>query len=100
MKPTGCWSEGKCCAVSLSHENRVVNTVNNKYPIAVEKEWFANKNRTIIGAIALDSIDEDWAYVILEKDKEGIFHWIDGDVSLKTREIAREQILKKMEEIG
>jgi len=74
-----------------------------EYPIpdiiAVEKEWFANRNRTVIGTILLDTSDNDWSYVILQKESAGIFRWIDGEVSLATNDIAREQLLKKLGEI-
>lgn len=68
--------------------------------IAVEKEWFANKKRTVLGAVLLDSSDNDWSYVILQKAEEGIFHYIDGEVSLDTKEVAREKLINKMKEIG
>ena len=71
------------------------------YPgiIAVEEEWFSNKSRTAIGAILLDSSDEDWSYVVLEKDADETFRWNDGEVSLDNREITREKLIKRMEEI-
>lgn len=67
--------------------------------IAVEKEWFADRQRTILGALLLDRTDKDWAYIVLGRDEKCIFRWIDGDVSVKDRRQAREQLLATMQRI-
>jgi len=40
---------------------------------AEEVEWYANSNETILGVIALDKIDSDFAAVILGRDEIGRF---------------------------
>ena len=63
---------------------------------ADEKEWYVDNNKTILGVLLLDKTDHDWAYAVLGKDKAGIFRWIDGQVSIKEREEARNQLLSAM----
>ena len=64
--------------------------------IAVEKEWFADKQRIILGALVLDRTDDDWGYVVLGRDQWGTFRWIDGEVSIEGRDQAREQLVATM----
>ena len=64
--------------------------------IAVEKEWFADKQRIICGALVLDRTDDDWGYVVLGRDQWGIFRWIDGEVSIEGRDQARERLVATM----
>jgi len=64
--------------------------------IAVEKEWFADRQRIILGALLLDRTDEDWIYVVLGRDQLGTFRWIDGEVSIANCDQARERLLAKM----
>lgn len=64
--------------------------------IADEKEWFADKNRVILGVLLLDRTDRDWTYAVLGRDEAGVFRWIDGQSSIKTRDKARNQLLATM----
>jgi hypothetical protein len=67
--------------------------------IGVEKEWFADRRRVILGALVLDRTDQDWGYVVLGRDQRGIFRWIDGEVSLEDRDRARERLVATMARI-
>ena len=67
--------------------------------IAVEKEWFADRERTLLGALLLDRTDEDWVYVVLGRDQLGTFRWIDGESSIKSRGLARERLVATMQRI-
>jgi hypothetical protein len=53
-----------------------------------EKGWFADDAGVIIGAVTFDVTDEDWGYVVLESDEDGLFRGIDVEVSLLSREEA------------
>ena len=67
--------------------------------ISRDKEWYADKDRIILGAILLDTIDNDWVYIILGRDGKGVFRWIEGEVSIVDRDKARERLVKKMKSI-
>lgn len=61
-----------------------------------DKEWYTDKDRIILGAVLLDTVDNDWVYIILGRDENGVFRWIEGEVSIKDRDKARENLVQKM----
>jgi len=63
--------------------------------LAIEKEWFADKYRIILGCLLLDRTDDDWVYVILGKDEKGTYRWIDGG-SNEVCDKAREDLVVAM----
>lgn len=67
--------------------------------IAVEKEWFADRQRIILGALLLDRTDEDWTYVVLGRDESGTFRWIDSESSIDNRDQGRERLITTMQRI-
>ncbi|RJO61362.1 MAG: glycosaminoglycan attachment protein [Dehalococcoidia bacterium] len=67
--------------------------------LAVEKEWYSDTVQTLLGSVLLDNTDHDWTYVILGKDENRRFRWIEGESSLKDRSSAREHLIAKMKEI-
>lgn len=67
--------------------------------IAVEKEWFADRDKVILGALLLDRTDEDWGYIVLGRDELGIFRWIDGEISIRNRDQARRRLVTTMQRI-
>jgi len=67
--------------------------------LAVEKEWFADRDRIILGALLLDRTDDDWVYVVLGRDEMGTFRWIDGESSIQGRDRARQRLLATMRRI-
>lgn len=64
--------------------------------IAIEKEWFADKDRIILGALLLDMTDKDWVHVVLCRDEKGTFRWINGESSIKSRDQARKRLWTTM----
>jgi hypothetical protein len=67
--------------------------------MAEEKEWFTDKNRTIWGVTIRDRQDDDYLYIVLGKDEKGDFRAISTGESVSSREEARKNLLKNMEEI-
>ena len=63
-----------------------------------EKGWFADDAGVIIGAVTFDVTDEDWGYVVLESDEDGLFRGIDVEVSLLSREEATTKLSACMRE--
>ena len=66
---------------------------------ASEVAWFADSEKIVIGVILLDHHDKDWNYVVLGRDKEGEFRWIEGDTSLSTQEKAEDELRAAMSKI-
>ena len=56
--------------------------------ISEELGWYANDGETIIGVLLLDTIDHDYAAVILARDEGGRFRAFDQECSIATREEA------------
>lgn len=61
-----------------------------------EREWYADQDENILGIVALEKIDSDWAYVVLGRNELARFAAIDQDVNLSTADEAREALHKKM----
>ena len=71
--------------------------------LAVEKAWFADTDRNIIGAILFDRSDKDWNYVILALHEDGAYRWIGGDSSFAKQDEAESKLvtsMAKMDETG
>ncbi|MFQ5903792.1 MAG: hypothetical protein ACE5JO_08885 [Candidatus Binatia bacterium] len=71
----------------------------NLPPIAEEVEWFADERRNVLGIVVRDRIDDDWLYVILGRDEQLRFRAISLDVSIESRDEARERLLAAMAEL-
>lgn len=67
--------------------------------VIIEKEWYANSDYTILGTITFDLIDDDWGFVVLGRDQKEKFRFMEGDVSLHTRELARKQLFAHMKKV-
>jgi HJR/Mrr/RecB family endonuclease len=63
----------------------------------LEKGWFADSNRNIIGTLTLDQTDKDWGYAILARHADGQYRWIEGEVSIESRDKAETEIVSTME---
>lgn len=65
----------------------------SKHPFANllcrETEWYADDEEKVLGTVFLDLTDMDWAFVILGRDEQGVFRWIDGDSSFESPDKAR-----------
>lgn len=57
-----------------------------------ERAWFKNAELGIAGTIIRDPIDEDWSYVLLSKDEDGIYRYMDGEFSLASHSDAEEKL--------
>lgn len=66
--------------------------------LAIEKEWFADKDKIILGCLLLDRTDDDWVYVILGRDERGTYRWIDGG-NYEERDRSREDLVVAMQKI-
>jgi hypothetical protein len=58
--------------------------------------WYANDDKKIIGAVAQDKTDKDWAYVIMIPDEDGEYAYEFGEVSIESLELAEKKLLEKM----
>ena len=63
----------------------------------LEKEWFADSSRDIIGTLTFDQTDKDWGYAILARHEDGRYRWIEGKVSIESRNKAKTEIVSTME---
>jgi hypothetical protein len=57
--------------------------------IVQEKEWWADEDERVLGAVLLDNFDHDWSWIVLGRDEKGLFRGIDQDVSLSSQRKAR-----------
>jgi len=64
-----------------------------------EVEWFADEDGVLIGLLARDRADDDWAYVVLGRDQQGRFRAFENEVSFLEREEARHQLISLMEHV-
>ena len=64
--------------------------------ISEELEWYSNRDESLIGVLLLDTVDDDYAAVILARDEEGRFRAFDQECSIPTREEARSWLLDTM----
>ena len=62
-----------------------------------EKGWFADSNRNIIGTLTLDQTDKDWGYAILARHEDGRYRWMEGEVSIESRDAAEAELVSTME---
>ena len=93
----------------MTLRNRIIISINQyrfdilsliKEPIsrllAKELEWYSDENEIVLGVVFLDLTDRDYAFVILGRDQNSIFRWIDGICSFPTIEEARESLHNHM----
>jgi HJR/Mrr/RecB family endonuclease len=57
-----------------------------------ERAWYRSTELDIAGTIVRDPIDSDWSYVLLSKDDDGIYRYIEGEVSLATQQEAESRL--------
>ena len=78
-------------------ESFPIAAVFERFTISDEKEWYEDSVKHSLGVLCKDRTDDDWAYAILTKSDDGLYHWSDGEVSLHSRDEARKRLLSKME---
>lgn len=59
-----------------------------------ERAWFQSTTIDLAGTIVRDPFDKDWSFAILAKDADGIYRYIDGEVSLPSQQDAEAKLLK------
>lgn len=57
-----------------------------------ERAWFKSTNLDIAGTVIHDPIDKDWSYVLLAKEEDGVYRYLDGGVSLPTQQDAESKL--------
>ena len=62
-----------------------------------EKGWFTDSNKNIVGTLTFDHTDKDWGYAILARHEDGMYRGIDVEVSIKSKDEAKSQIIFAME---
>lgn len=65
---------------------------------AQEWEWYRDPQEVVIGTVFLDTTDEDWGFLVMGRDENGQFRWIDGKCSFASREAARAPLWTAMRE--
>ncbi|WP_298247327.1 restriction endonuclease [uncultured Christiangramia sp.] len=68
--------------------------------VAKEKQWFADDENNLLGTILLDNFDKDWSYVIMAKESDGNYGFIDAKVSLETKEISSRELKNRMKNLA
>lgn len=57
-----------------------------------ERAWFRSTELDLAGTIILDPIDKDWSYVLVAKEEDGIYRYLEGEVSLPTQQEAETKL--------
>jgi HJR/Mrr/RecB family endonuclease len=57
-----------------------------------ERAWFKSTELDLAGTIVRDPFDKDWSYVLLAKDEDGVYRYIEGEVSLPTQQDAESKL--------
>lgn len=65
-----------------------------------EKSWFKSSEIDIAGTVIKDPIDKDWSYVIVAKEEDGCYRYVNGEVSLPTQDDAETKIYSSMLELN
>jgi hypothetical protein len=66
------------------------------YHVSQEVEWFADDKENVLGIVLLDLVDEDWVWMILGRDGNGLFRAIEVEPCVPTREKAREDLCQNL----
>jgi HJR/Mrr/RecB family endonuclease len=57
-----------------------------------ERAWFRSTELDLAGTIIRDPFDKDWSYVLVAKDEDGVYRYLDGEVSLPTQQDAESKL--------
>lgn len=57
-----------------------------------ERAWFRSTELDLAGTIIRDPIDKDWSYVLVAKEEDGIYRYLEGEVSLPTQQEAETKL--------
>jgi HJR/Mrr/RecB family endonuclease len=65
-----------------------------RYGFFPERAWFRSTELDLAGTVILDPFDKDWSYVLVAKDEDGTYRYIEGEVSLPSQHDAKEKLLR------
>jgi HJR/Mrr/RecB family endonuclease len=68
----------------------------NAFP---ERAWFKSSLLDLAGTVTRDPFDKDWAWALLAKDEDGIYRYIQGDVSLLSQSEAKNKLINAASQI-
>ncbi len=57
-----------------------------------ERAWFKSTALDIAGTVIRDPIDNDWSYVLVAKEEDGIYRYLSGEVSISTQQEAESKL--------
>lgn len=66
--------------------------------VSREVEWFSDDDERVLGLVLLDTVDNDWVWMVLGRDEAGVFRCIDLGVSIPTQDEARKLLEAKLHE--
>jgi len=65
--------------------------------VSIELEWYADAAERVLGVILLDTVDRDFAYIVLGRDEALRFRCIDLGVSIPDIDLARNSLRLALE---
>jgi HJR/Mrr/RecB family endonuclease len=57
-----------------------------------ERAWFKSTELDLAGTVVRDPIDKDWSYVLVAKEEDGVYRYLEGEVSLPTQQVAESKL--------
>jgi len=57
-----------------------------------ERAWYRSNELDIAATVIRDPIDKDWSYVLLSKDEDGVYRYMEGEVSLASQQEAESKV--------
>lgn len=64
-----------------------------RFAMFPEQAWFKSTEIDLAGTVIRDPIDKDWSYVLVAKEEDGLYRYLDGEVSLPTQQDAESMLL-------
>lgn len=64
-----------------------------------EVKWYKESANNLLAIIIHDTIDSDWAYVVLAKDSDGLYRAIEVEASIETIEDAEKVLMSKLKDL-
>lgn len=68
-----------------------------------ERAWFKSTELDLAGTVIRDPVDNDWSYVLIAKEKDGVYRYMEGEISLFTQQDAESKLLTsaiRIESVG
>lgn len=66
----------------------------DRFALMPERAWYKSTELDHVGTIIRDSIDKDWAYVLMSKDQDGVYRHLQSEVSLDSEAEAESQLMR------